>query len=182
MDTNHGVRPVTLALLLAIGLPAAGVAQDTPASSSGRTDLGFLEVGKSYLIRFPEDRHPVQSKESGIEPQPSGPPATWRANFQVDVFVVRKLGGGSWVLLEHPVDPKAALDVLSARSLIADKAAVAEIEADPSRKDFLAKRREAARADLKMTKTWVNLTHAISISDPPAEQRWEKLKFSVEVR
>jgi hypothetical protein len=182
MDTNLGVRPATLALLLAIGLPAAGVAQDQPAASSPRTDLGFLEVGKSYLIRFPADRHPVQLKESGIEPQPSGPPATWRANFQIDVFVVRKLGGGSWALLEHPTDPKVALDVLSARVLLADKAAVAEIEADPERKDFLARRREAAKVDLKTTRTWVNLAHAISIADPPAEGRWEKPKMSVEVR
>jgi hypothetical protein len=182
MNRNLGVRLAILALMLAVGFTTAGVAQDPPASSSVKTDLGFLEVGKSYLIRFPEDRHPVQMKESGIEPQPSGAPLTWRANFQIDVFVVRKLGGGSWALLEHPIDPKAALDVLSARSLIADKVAVAKIEADPSRKDFLAKRREAARAELKTTSTWVNLAHAISISDPPAERRWEQPKLSVEVR
>jgi hypothetical protein len=180
LDTNPVVRLATLALLLAIS-PSAGVAQGQPPPPPDRTDLGFLEVGRSYLIRFPEDRHPVQLKESEITAQASGPPATWRMNYQVNVFVVRRLGGGSWALLEHPVDPKAATDIMSARSLLADKAQVAKVEADPDRKDFLARRREAARGELKMTQTWINLSHAISISDPPAEELRE-LKFNIEAR
>jgi hypothetical protein len=181
MDTIPAVRLATLALLLAISPPPAGGAQDQPAPPPDRTDLGFLEVGRSYLIRFPDDRHPVQLKESGLVAQRSGPPGTWRANYKIKVFVVRKLGGGSWALLEHPIDPKAAMDILSARILLADKTKVAELEADPGRKDFLAGRREAARGEVKITKTWINLAHAISISDPPAEERWE-LKFNVEAR
>jgi hypothetical protein len=178
MSTNPVTRLATFTLLLALGTPAPGVAQDRPAPPPDRTDLGFLEVGRPYLIRFPEDRHPVQLKESGIVEQPSGPPGNWRMEYHVDVFVVRKLGGGSWVLLEHPVDPKAASNILSARSLLADKAGVAEIEADPQRKDFLAERRETARGEVKMTKTWINLAHAISISDPPPDRPFEmKLKI-----
>ena len=184
MDRDCGVRLTTLAVLLTISLPGAVRAQQQSAPSPNRTDLGFLEVGRSYLIRFPEDRHPVQVKESGLTAQPSGPPATWRMNYRIDVFIVRKLSGGSWALLEHPTDPKAALDVMSARHLLADKAKVAEIEADPERKEFLAGRREAARGEVKMTQTWINLAHAISISDPPAEQGWEMkdLKINVEVK
>lgn len=178
------VNPLTIstfALLLATGLPTAAEAQIQAAQNNG-SDLGFLEVGRSYSIQFPEDRHPVRVKESGVQAQPNGPPATWRANFQVNVFVVRKRGGGSWALLEHPSDPKAAVDILSARSLLADKAKLAEIEADPSRKDFLTRRREAAKAELQTTRTWANLAHALSISDPPAEERWEMKIKSIEVK
>ncbi len=120
MSMNPAARPAILALLMAIGPTAAGLAEDRPAPPADRSDLGFMEVGRSYLIKFPEGHHPIQVKESGITAKPSGPPATWRANYQIDVFVVRKLGGGSWALLEHPADPKAALDVLSARNLLAD--------------------------------------------------------------
>src|SRR4051794_18468374 len=111
------IRPSMIALLLAVGLLSVGVGQDRPPAEkaviSSASDLGFLEIGRTYFIRFPEGRHPLQVKESGITAQPSGPPATWRANYQVDQFTVRKLGGGSWVLLEHPVDPKAATEILA---------------------------------------------------------------------
>ena len=181
MHTYPGVRLATLVLLLAIGPPADLLTQDQAAPPPDRTDLGFLEVGRSYLIRFPEDRHPVQLKETGLTAQESGPPSAWKMNYRVDVFVVRKLGGGSWALLEHPIDPKAAFNITSARGQLADKAEFAKLEADPNRKDFLARRREAARGELKTTQTWINLGHAISISDPPAEQRWE-MKVNVESR
>lgn len=180
MDMKRGIPIVILALLVAISPPTNTAVADPPPSPPDQTDLSFLEVGRAYLIRFPEGRHPVQLKESGITAQPSGPPATWRMNYQIDVFVVRKLGGGSWAQLEHPIDPKAATDILSARNLLANKTEVAKLEADPSKKDFLAQRRETARGEVKMTRTWINLAHALSISDPPAKQRWE-LKFNVEV-
>lgn len=178
MTAHPAARLTALAFMLAFDWSALGAAQDRPARAEDRSDVGFLKIGRSYLIRFPEGYHPVQAKESGFTAQPSGPPAAWKANYQNDVFVVRRLGGGSWVLLEHPADPKAALDVASARNLLADQAKVAEIEADPNRKDFLAQRREAARSEVKVTRTWINLAHAISIADPPAEQRWD-VKFNV---
>jgi hypothetical protein len=168
-------RIAALALALSLAAPVAGAAREDPPA---QTELEFLQVGKSYLIRFPEDLHPVLVKESGMEPQPSGPPATWKATWKIDVFVVRKLGRGSWALLEHPEDPKAALDCIAARHLLADEAKVAEIEADPKRKDFLAGRRKAAASELKTKQTWVNLAHAISIADPPADHSWD-LKIRV---
>ena len=50
-----------LALLLAIGLPTAGLSQEQrPVQPPHRTDLGFLEVGRVLLHRCsPKDRHPV---------------------------------------------------------------------------------------------------------------------------
>ena len=174
MAKHPVARLATLAVLLALGTPAVATAQGRqPASPAAGSDLDFLVAGRSYLIRFPDDRHPVQVKESGLTAQPTGPPASWHANYRIDSFVVRKLGRGSWALLEHPADPKAALDVISARGLLADKAKVAELEADPAKKDFLAGRRKAAAVELKTTQTWVNLAHAVSIADPPAEQRWD---------
>jgi hypothetical protein len=180
------IRPSTIALLLAVALLSVGVAQDRPTaatpSPSAPSDLGFLEIGRTYFIRFPEGQHPLQLKESGITAQPSGPPATWRANFQVDLFTVRKLGGGSWVLLEHPVDPKAAAEILVARDLMANKTLVAEMESDPNRREFLAGRRKAAQGELKMTQTWINLAHAITISDPPPPGEKREFKVNVEIK
>ncbi len=167
--------------LLLFGCSTFAQAQVAAPVSTSESDLAFLTIGKTYVIIFPEDRHPVQLRESGITAQPSGPPSTWRARYQVDQFVVRKLGGGSWVLLEHPVDPKEAVDVISARNLLGDKAKLAKLEEDPTKKEFLAGRREVARRELKTTQTWINLAHAISISDPPTETRWE-VKINAEVK
>src|SRR3954466_13791801 len=96
-----------LALLIASAPPPAGLAQDrpnggppTPPAASTPSDLGFLEVGRTYFIRFPEGHHPMMLKESGITAQPNGPPATWRISYAIDQYTVRKLGGGSWALLE----------------------------------------------------------------------------------
>jgi hypothetical protein len=166
-----------LVALLRLGPPAFGQAPLLTSPS----DLAFLEIGNTYVITFPEDRHPVKLLESGITPQPSGAPSSWRARFLVDQFVVRKLGGGSWVLLEHPVDPKESVDVMSARILLGDKAKLAELEADPSKKKFLEGRREVARRELKTRQTWINLAQAISISDPPTDVRWE-VKINAEVK
>ncbi len=178
-----------LALLIASAPPPGGLAQDKPAgeptprpAASTPSDLAFLEIGRTYFIRFPEGHHPMILKESGIAPQPNGPPGTWRITYTIDLYTVRKLGGGSWALLEHPVDPKATTEILAARDLVANKALVAEIEADPERKEFLAGRREAARGELKMTQTWINLAHAITISDPPTADAKRELKFNVEIK
>ena len=180
------LRPATIALLVATGSLSVGMAQDRPSAEKpavpAPSDLGFLEIGRTYLIRFPEAQHPLQVKESGITAQPSGPPATWRMNYQIDQFTVRKLGGGSWVLLEHPVDPKAAMEILTARDLMANKTLVAEMEADPKRREFLAGRRKAAQGDLKMTQTWINLAHAVTISDPPPLGGKRELRLNVEIK
>jgi hypothetical protein len=180
------IRPVAIALTVAVGLLSVGAAQDRPPAEkpapSAPSDLGFLEIGRTYFIRFPEGQHPLQVKESGITAQPSGPPGTWRINYQIDQFTVRKLGGGSWALLEHPVDPKSATEILAARNLMEDKPLVAEMEADPKRREFLAGRRKAARDELKMTQTWINLAHAITISDSPPPGWKQELKVNVEIK
>ena len=162
--------------LLALTSAIAGIAQDRPVASSAPappvatspSDLGFLEVGKAYLIRFPEGTNPTRVHESEILAQPQGPPATFNMNYQVDTFVVRRLGGGSWALLEHPTDASAAMDVASAQAFLANKEQVAEAEADPERKAFVATTRQDALKEIKMTQTWFNLAHATAISDPPA--------------
>ncbi|MFO0908711.1 MAG: hypothetical protein U0794_10185 [Isosphaeraceae bacterium] len=179
MPRVHAVCAAQLALGLILTIPAVG--DDRPEPAKPSSDLGFLEVGRAYRIRFPEDRHPVQLRESGIAAQPSGPPATWRTRYQIDVFVVRKLGSGSWALLEHPVDPKAATEYAAAQRLLDNKARVAELERNPERKTYLESRRKIAAGKLAMTQTWINLAHAISIADPPTEPPAEP-RFNVEVK
>jgi hypothetical protein len=160
-----------------------------PAAKPGRpaeakpNDLGFLQVGRAYLIRFPEERHPALKRETEIAAatasetdvktgevrQRAAQPVTWNMKFQIDVFVVRELGGGPWALLEYPADPKAAFQISMARHTLADAKKVAEMEKSEKGREALARLREEATRTLETTRTWVNMNYAVSIADPPKD-------------
>lgn len=185
---NHSLtsRIVTAAILLGFSSPLVGMSRGAPPADpadqtnrGGPSELGFLKIGQAYSIKFPDEWHPVLVHESGVFATPTGP-SNWNAKYQIHVFVVKQLSQGSWALLEHPVDPKEALDVMSARLQLKNAEEVAKHEATEEGRKFLARRREAAGRELKTTETWINLAHAISISDPP--QTPENWKVDIQVK
>jgi hypothetical protein len=180
------------AFLVALVVPPAGKAQGLPAPSAP-SDLGFLEIGRSYAVKFIPGMHPFEIKESqmvsaeAVSTDASGNvtkstlPGSMTMTYRIDVFVVRKLGGGSWALLEHPDDVKAAQEILGARRALESTELVAEQGKTEEGRKQLAKWREEARRELKMTQTWVNLAHAIVITDPPEESK-KPLRLNVEIK
>jgi hypothetical protein len=180
------------AFLAALVVPPAGKAQGLPTPSAP-SDLGFLEIGRSYAVKFIPGMHPFEVKESQMvsaeaeSTDASGKvtkstlPGSMTMTYRIDVFVVRKLGGGSWALLEHPADVKAAQEILGARRALEDTELVAEQGKTEEGRKQLAKWREEARRELKMTQTWVNLAHAIVIADPDEESK-KSLRVNVEIK
>jgi hypothetical protein len=185
---NHSLtaRIVTAAILLGLSSPLVGMSRGAPpavpadqTNGGGPSDLGFLKIGHAYFIKFPDEWHPVLVRESGVFATPTGP-SNWNAKYQIHVFVVKKLGRGSWALLEHPVDPKEALHVTGARLQLKDAEKIAKLEETEDGRKKLDQLREKAGRELKTTETWINLAHAISISDPP--QTPENWKVDIQVK
>ncbi|WP_435020835.1 hypothetical protein TA3x_002047 [Tundrisphaera sp. TA3] len=183
----HAMGSVLAAAAIGLGAPPEdaplpSAKPDRPADAKA-SDLGFLQVGRAYLIRFPEERHPALKRETetaaattketdvktGEVRTRSVQPITWNMKFQIDVFVVRELGGGPWVLLEYPADPKVALQAGMARHTLADSKRVAEMEKTEEGREALASVRESADRKLETTRTWVNMNYAVSIADPPKD-------------
>jgi hypothetical protein len=182
--------PPLAALFAALLIPGLGRAQG-PAGS----DLAFLEVGRSYLITFPPGASPFEVRETEVttvqaesrnadgtgDVRKSTIPTTMTMWYRIDVFVVRRLGGGSWALLEHPADAKAAMQTTTAKLVLANKALVAEKEKSEEGRKQLEQYRADARREVKTTQTWVNLAHAVTIADPPAETT-EPPRIKVEIK
>lgn len=164
--------------------------ESPPCQGAGKAaDLAFLKVGAPYKINFPESHHPAlrrvseasdvtittEDKSTGRVLQAEKRRITWDLRFQIDVFVVRELRPGPWALLEHPTDPKATMTIMSARRRVADPKEVARLgSTEEGRAQLTALRTEAARR-VETTRTWVNLNHASSISDPPkdGDEGWD---------
>lgn len=178
----------TVAALIALGMPClARAGEDTPS------DLAFLEVGKAYVIKFVPGADPFEVKESQVIPvtatstpaDGSGPattstiPTTMHMTYRVNEFVVRKLGRGSWALLEHPSDVKAATETLGARRALEDKETVAQQEKTEDGRKLLASWREDAKREVKVARTWINLAHAVTIAPPDAEPKAPKINVEI---
>lgn len=142
------------------------VLQDVPATSA-EPELPFLQVGKDYHIGFPKDRSPFVYSTSGItesyEKRPDGTkanrrPAQWSMNVTLDIFHVTQLSAGSWILVEHPASPKDyALWVGKHR------AALRLTNADNLDAESLAISKTYASKEIRTTRTWINLDHAVTI-------------------
>src|SRR5260370_37411450 len=101
------------AFLVALVVPPAGKAQGLPAPSAP-SDLGFLEIGRSYAVKFIPGMHPFAIKESqmvsaeAVSTDATGHvtnstlPGSMTMTYRLDVFVVRKLGGRPWSRIEQP--------------------------------------------------------------------------------
>jgi hypothetical protein len=150
--------------------------QTPAASGTESTQLSFLEPGRAYLVRFPPDRelfqHTITGTAEVTERSASGEKKNaeqrpFTARVRLDVFKVVGLGGGSWVLMEHPASSEdyarwtgkhRAMAILSLTK-------TPEPKSDPDAQDRLKQLREAAARDIPTTKTWINLDHAITISE-----------------
>ncbi len=182
---------VVVAVLCVAHLQAEPPAQDGQAAPS---ELGFLETGKDYVIRFSNDIDLFTMTKSGVSETTyttengetkKGRPATWRMTLRVEFFRVVRLGGGSWALLEHPEkkDEIARWNGKRRAMAILGSEAAHELEATPDGKERLERLREAAAREIETTRTWVNLDHAIAITDVPTQIAKMKLTVqSVEIR
>jgi len=123
-------------------------------------DLDFLELGKPYLVHFPEKSKLFSATTSGVstttfvtedgEKLPGGP-VTWSATLTNTGFRVIRITKGSWALLEHPEsveDAVAWMEHLRPKS---------QGEGNSAR----------SKAKIRTVQTWVNLDHAIAISPLP---------------
>jgi hypothetical protein len=193
------MRPATsfVLSLLAVAAVSAGLrADEAPAGDAGKApnELGFLEAGKDYVIRFPASLGLFRSRTSGIsettyttsdgKTEP-GKPATWTVTTTVEVFRVVRFGGGSWVQLEHPAREDDFMAWNAKRRAMAKLADGGSLpaESDPDGKVRLEQLREAAAREIPTTRTWVNLAHAVAITDVPTEDAKLEVKVrSVEVK
>ena len=180
-----------LAALLATTFPAVAVADDPPARDGAEpSHLNFLNPGRDYVIRFPDDLALFKKTTSQVVPtsytaedgtKRSGEPATWTMTLTVEIFTVVRFGGGSWFLLEHPSSADDFVKWNNQRRAIAqlaDDQRVDEIEAQPDGKQQLQTLRERAARDIPTTRTWVNLDHAVAITEVPTEPL--KVKFNIQ--
>lgn len=145
-------------------MSAAGPSQ-VPSSS-----LDFLEVGKPYLIRFPEKSNLFSATTSGVSEttfttedgeKVSGSPAIWSATLTITAFRVVLLSKGSWALLEHPESVEDAAQW--AQQLRGDSG---KSKPHPGNTDPPV---ASTSTKLRTARTWVNLDHAVAISPLSAD-------------
>ena len=154
-------RGFTIAAAVAVtGLSVLAMSADGPPPTPG---LDFLQPGKAYLIRFPEGSKLFSMTQSGVSQttyvtedgdELPGGPATWSATLTMKAFRVVRLSNSSWVLLEHARNIEDAADW--AEQLHANRA----VAGAPAQKP-------AAKSKIPTVQTWVNLNHAVAISDFP---------------
>jgi len=143
--------------------------------------LGFLEVGRDYAIRFPDSYSVFKLTKSGIGQGKH--PSTWRINLQVNMFTVRKHAEGSWVLLEHPKSLEDAAEWNLHKMAIAQltKENAQELQSTSDGKEKLAKLQRSSIHQFQTSTTWVNLDHAVAISEIPSEITEMKLNFNTSI-
>lgn len=183
------IRLLAPFLITVLAVTAADGDDTTVTCKPPPSELSFLEIGRDYVIRFPDDRQVFKTKKSGVTStsittndgkKRAGKPATWTMTLTVDIFNVVKFGGGSWVLLEHPSSPDDFAKWNGKRRAMAQltEQRVRELESGSEGTERLQKLRTAASRDLRTARTWVNLDHAIAIADVPTEP--VELKLSVQ--
>lgn len=148
-------------------IPMCVLAQSAAPPTSVDPESPFLQPGKDYHIGFPKDRSPFVYSTSGItesyEKRPDGTkanrrPAQWSMNVTLDILHVVRLSGGSWILVEHPASPKDYASWIGKH-----RAALRLIDAENLDADALARTKTSASKDIKITRTWINIDHAVTI-------------------
>lgn len=180
---------ISTALVAIFGLTLTAFAEDGTAPGDQPTgSLSLLKPGNDYVIRFTEGSEIFKTSKSGVSETSyttsdgetkKGSPATWTMTLKVTMFEVVRVGGGSWVLVRHPTNPddyakwegqRRAKAILAGPSR--DKLAAEEKGAEQ-----LARLQEAADREIKTTETWLNLNHAVAITNVPSEPI--ELKFNI---
>jgi len=149
-----------------------------PRENTSPSDVSFLEPGKDYMIRFAEGSDFFKITESGVSQSTytteegktkQGDPVTWTSTITMLHYQVVRPGGGSWVLLRHAAKPSdfAAWDGQRRAIAILASPQREELEAKPDGKERLERLQQAAEKKIETSETWVNLNHAVTISDVP---------------
>lgn len=160
---------ILLAVLFLSAIPVCILAQSAAPVTSTAPDSPFLKPGKDYHIGFPKDRSPFVYSTSGItesyEKQTDGTkanrrPARWSMNVTLDIFHIVQLSRDSWVLVEHPASPK------DYSSWIGKHRAALRLEnANNLDAETLAYTKASASKDIRVTRTWINIDHAVTIKE-----------------
>lgn len=170
-------------------IATAATNDSTPLKTEAPAGLKFLEKGRDYVISFPPDYGMFTTRKSGVSDttyvtadgeKRSGKPATWTSSMTIKIFRIAGFGGGDWVLLEHPA---AGDDIFKWNAqrraeavLAADGQPAGESEAEQTER--LAHLKSLTEASIETAQTWVNLGHALTISEVPAKD--SRLKWSVD--
>ena len=148
-------------------IPMYILSQSAASTAAVASESPFLQPGKDYHIGFPKGRSPFVYSTSGItesyEKRPDGTkanrrPAKWSMNVTLDIFHVVHLSAGSWILVEHPASSKDYASWIGKH-----RAALRLIDAENLDSETLARTKTAASRDIKLTRTWVNINHAVTI-------------------
>ena len=137
--------------------------------------LGFLELGKDYRIRFPDSYSAFRYAESGVTQATSSDgssrPASWTMDVEIQIFTVRKHAHGAWVLLEHPASVQEATQWNYHRMALAQltKHRIEKLQPSADGRAELERLKRLAAQKIKTSKTWVNMDHAVTVSDVPTE-------------
>ena len=156
------------------GALAAG---DSPGS------LSFLKPDSTYVISFPESLNAFTEKQTSINLgsviKNDAPPVTTTIVHKIDHFVVKELGSENWVLLEHAADLYDASrwnDKLAAKALL-NAEYISELEKKKDGPQQIEQLKMQAEQEIPTVQTWVNLSHALSIS--PSAKKPRPLKVRV---
>tara|TARA_A100000171_G_scaffold38106_2_gene37305 strand:+ start:342 stop:863 length:522 start_codon:yes stop_codon:yes gene_type:complete len=164
--------------LIVFAFSAAAVDGDSP------TSLSFLNLDATYVVTFPESANAFRETQSSVNLgsviKDKAPPVQTTVVHQISHFVVKDIGPANWVLLGHASDLYDASKwngKFEAQSLLnADYISELEQkEGGPQQIDWLKSR--AAR-EIPTTQTWVNLSHALTISPPAKKPRPLKVRVN----
>ena len=169
---NIGRHMRTLHRLIFIvftGVPIGILAHAQQPIADVQPNAPFIEPGNDYHIffPFPDERNPfvyafTEMSES-FEKKPDGSKTNIqqvpvKVTIRSDIFHVLQLHGESWALVQHPAskeDYSAWYGKHRARYLLQQPANLSA--------EQLANVREGAARDIKVTETWINLNHALTI-------------------
>jgi hypothetical protein len=138
-----------------------------------KSGIGFLSPGKSYVISFPSEEQHFISTTARVSPNPKRTKELTGQEYEIkksklEVFTIVQLSGDSWAEVEYPErgsDYGSWNLKLNAQAVLADESLLKKLEEDVGLKDHLRYFRWAAEQPIATRKTWINLNHAIAISD-----------------
>ena len=153
------------------------------ATGDSPGELSFLKPDSTYVIAFPESLNAFTEKQTSINLgsviKNDAPPVTTTIVHKIDHFVVKELGSENWVLLEHAADLYDASrwnDKLAAKALL-NAEYISELEKKEDGPQQIEQLKMQAEQEIPTVQTWVNLSHALSIS--PSAKKPRPLKVRV---
>jgi hypothetical protein len=153
------------------------------AAQAQRVALGFLIPGRNYVISFPSDEQHFISATLRDSPNPKRTKELTGQEYEIEkskleVFTIVQLSGDSWAQVEYPErgsDYGSWNLKLNAQAVLADESLLKKLEEDVGLKDHLRYFRWAAEQPIATRQTWINLNHAIEISDLRRELIFRRL-------